>query len=214
MSRKSISVEFWNSVFYFLGRLSAFAILYPIARKNIRNKSDQWWYDFVDIWVLGHLGLSILAVFLVSRLEDHWLSYIIVGYGFLRVFEIVIYQVNVLLFDEYRARKRGVEYKIRGYRRMIVNLFNNFGEIMFWFGSSYVLFATSLHDSHLSIPAVLFNSFSVMTTFGVSELQVKTEAGLAILWFQSTSGLLMSLLSISRFIGLLPKVESIDEFEN
>jgi len=140
-------------------------------------------------------------------------SFALICYGFLRVFEIIIYQINVLLFDEYRCKIQGKDYKIRGYRRMIINLFSNFVEITFWFASSYAVFTTSISDIDLSIPRLIFNSFSIITTFGISELEIKNETGLFILWFQSIAGLLMTLISISRFIGLLPKIESMDEYE-
>ena len=214
MSLRSISVEFWSRVFFVLGKISVFAIVYPMSRKALPNKQPQWWYDFVDVWVLGHLALSIISVVIVNQLRDHWLSYVVVAYGLLRVFEVIVYQVNVLLFDEYRAQKKGIEYRVRAYRRMVVNLFNNFAEIVFWFASSYILFSASLTEIEMTVPGMLFNSFSVMTTFGVSDLKVRNETGLAILWFQSMSGLLMTLLSISRFIGMLPKSPSMDETEN
>lgn len=168
----------------------------------------------MDIWVLSNLFLSIGSVFLIELVNLKILNFILIGYGFLRVFEIIVYQVNVLLFDEYRARIQGKEYKIRGYRRMIVNLFTNFGEITFWFASSYAVFLTSIADSHLSVPRLIFDSFSTITTFGISDLKIKDGTGLFILWFQSIAGLLMTLISISRFIGLLPKIESMDEYES
>ena len=132
----------------------------------------------------------------------------------LRVFEIVVYQINVLLFDEYRAQKKGVAFKIRGFRRMILNLFNNFGEIIFWFAASYAIFTGALSNTEMTIGRLLFNSFCVMTTFGMPNLVILTEAGLYILWFQCIAGLLMTLLSISKFIGMMPNVASLDEFEN
>ncbi|RYZ99311.1 MAG: hypothetical protein EOP47_17130 [Sphingobacteriaceae bacterium] len=97
---------------------------------------------------------------------------------------------------------------------MIINLFSNFGEIIFWFASSYALFSGALSNSEMTIVQLLFNSFCVMTTFGIPNLVVKTDTGLYILWFQSIAGLLMTLLSISRFIGIMPKIETMDEFEN
>jgi len=207
---RSISVEFWNSVFYGLKHISIFWII----QKTVKNKSNDWWFKFVDVWVLSNLFLSIVSIFLIKGFNIEILNYSLITYGFIRVFEIVVYQINVLLFDEYRSKILGKEYKVRGYRRMIINLFNNFGEITFWFASSYAVYLASIHSSDMSIPQLIFNSFSVMTTFGINDLQIKTETGLYILWFQSIAGLLMTLISISRFIGLLPKVDSMDEFEN
>lgn len=208
-NKKSISVEFWNGVFGLLSFISIFWLI----KKLIKNKSSNWWYDFVDIWVLSNLVLSITSVFLIKLLNFSFLNELLIIYGLLRVFEIIIYQINVLLFDEYRARKSGKIYQIRGYRRMIINLFTNFFEITFWFASTYAVYLTSISDQEMSIAHLIYSSFSTITTFGISELTIKNETGLFILWFQSIAGLLMTLLSISRFIGLLPRVESLDEFE-
>ena len=95
---------------------------------------------------------------------------------------------------------------------MIINLFNNFFEIIFWFASSYFYFSTDINSSNNSILETLYNSFCIMTTFGVSNLKMKTEFGMLVMWFQSITGLFMSILSISRFIGILPKVDSMDDF--
>ena len=208
-NKRSISVEFWNHFFFYLSRISVFYIL----RQIIRNKSKEWWYDFVDIWVLSHLFFSIISLFIIKLFHCNLCSYFFVIYGFIRVMEIIIYQINVLLFDEYRAKKKKVEYKLRGYRRIIINLFNNFWEIIFWFSASYAFFLSSFSDSELSVARLIFNSFATMTTFGISNLEIKNETGLFILWFQSLSGLFMTLLSVTRFIGLLPKIESMDELE-
>lgn len=154
--KKSISVEFWNSIFLALRCISVFWLI----QKFTKNKNTNWWYNFVDIWVLSNLFLSIVSVFLIKLLNIEIFSFALICYGFLRVFEIIIYQINVLLFDEYRCKIQGKDYKIRGYRRMIINLFSNFVEITFWFASSYAVFTTSISDIDLSIPRLIFNSFS------------------------------------------------------
>jgi len=208
-NKKSISVEFWNTVFGLLSYISLFWLI----KKFIKNKNADWWYAFVDIWVLSNFTLSIVSVFLIKLINFNFLNKLLIIYGLLRVFEIIIYQVNVLLFDEYRARINGTIYQIRGCRRMIINLFTNFVEITFWFASTYAVYLTSISDQEMSIAHLIFSSFSIITTFGIAELKIKNETGLFILWFQSIAGLLMTLISIARFIGLLPKVESLDEFE-
>jgi len=209
-NKRSISVEFWCFVFKLLSYISIFWLV----RKIIGRKNAGWWYNFVDIWVLANLLGAIISVFLVKYLNLNIINFIVVGYGLIRVFEIIIYQINVLLFDEYRSKLKGVEYKIRGYRRMIINLLSNFCEITFWFASSFAVFLSSISDTDMSISRLIFNSFTTMTTFGISNLTIRTETGLFILWFQSIAGLLMTLISLSRFLGMLPKVDSMDEFEN
>jgi len=59
-------------------------------------KSRRYW--FVDAWVLGNLILAIESVFIVSFSNTPKIAvWIFTVYGILRVFEIFIYQFNVLL---------------------------------------------------------------------------------------------------------------------
>ncbi|TFH48406.1 MAG: hypothetical protein E4G89_06345 [Methanothrix sp.] len=60
--------------------------------------------------------------------------------GGLRIFELVVYQVNVLLFDEWRARRSGREYSLRGYKWLFVLLLHNYFELVFWFVASLFAF--------------------------------------------------------------------------
>jgi hypothetical protein len=56
---------------------------------------------------LSHVFLSIASVPAVLYIKNDIISFCIAIYALLRVFEVVIYQINVLLFDEYRAIKSG-----------------------------------------------------------------------------------------------------------
>ena len=64
----------------------------------------------VEVWVFGHLGLAVLATILASRFPGSLVVTLMMWYGGFRVCEIVVYQINVLLVDEYRARRRGQVY--------------------------------------------------------------------------------------------------------
>src|SRR5206468_2499479 len=74
-------------------------------------------------------GATLLAYY---RANSGILTTLLV-YGGLRVFEVVVTQTNVLLFDEWRARRRGVSYALRGYRRILILLLHNYAEVVFWF---------------------------------------------------------------------------------
>lgn len=204
---RSLSVDFWERIFFLLSYISIFRYI----RITIKGRNRDWWSRFVDIWVLSNLFLALFAVFVIHYGILPKISNILIIYGFIRVFEILVYQINVLLFDEYRAKIKGIEYSIKGYRRIIINIFNNFGEIIFWFAASYAFFTPDVIDTTISLGELFYNSFSVMTTFGVSKLTPMTDIGLYILWFQSIAGLFMTLLSLSRFIGSLPRAKSMDD---
>ena len=53
-------------------------------------------------------------------------------YAVERCFEILVYQINVLLFAPYRDSKAGKEYKIKSPTRMIVLLLHNVFEFVIW----------------------------------------------------------------------------------
>lgn len=72
---------------------------------------------FVEKWVFVHLIGSFTAT--------------IIGYGLLRVFEIIIYQINVLFFHPYKFHKAGNEYKIKSPTRIVILLLHNYVEVMF-----------------------------------------------------------------------------------
>lgn len=173
---------------------------------------------FVDVWVLLHLVLSISSVFIVAQGPSGALAMILVMYGTLRVFEIAVYQINVMLFDEYRACKKGVEYALIGYRRMVLMLLHNYIEIIFWLATTYIYFSD--HYDHKWAAGArtafgsIYSSFITMTTFGEFDLMPKSALGASILLFHATVGLFMTLLSLARFVSLIPQPKSMDAFEN
>jgi len=206
----SFIVGFWSRVFELLSRLSVFALIRWLWPKPITG-------GFVDGWVLSHLVLSIVFVFLVSQFPTGILALLLVAYGALRVFEIAVYQVNVMLFDEYRAAKKGIDYALIGYRRMVLMLMHNYVEIIFWLATTYVYFSDH-YDHKWSAGAKtafgsIYSSFITMTTFGEFDLMPKSAFGAFILLFHATIGIFMTLLSLARFVSLIPQPKSMDVFE-
>ena len=111
-------VDLWAKVFLYLGKVSFFNLvrwIFPKCRTGV----------FSEAWAFTHVLLSILSVPAVLYIKNDYISFIIAFYALLRVFEVVVYQINVLLFDEYRATKAGRSYALNGYRRMIVLLIQN-----------------------------------------------------------------------------------------
>lgn len=170
-------------------------------------------YALVDAWVLGNLVLSFISVWIVQHTQYNIIWNMLLIYGMLRVFEVIVYQINVLLFDEYRARKTNHTYSLRSYRRTVLLLLHNFVEIIFWFATSYKVLAGSFTMDDNSMIGVIYNSFVVMTSFGSTDLHPISNIGLYILWGQSIAGLFLTLISLARFIGLLPSPKTQDEYE-
>ncbi len=218
----SITVEFWSKIFLIFSFLSTFKLVCLVLRKTVKPKNM---YSIVDIWVLFNLFFALSSIFIARYSNSEIIKYVLVTYGLMRVFEIIVCQINILLFDQYRADKacslnnEKPTYKIRGFRRLVINLFCNFAEIIFWFSVSYCCFISThfVKDYEPSLLQILLTSFSYTTGFGIHDLLSlprMSTLGTSILYFQSVAGLVMTFISISRFIAMLPPIESMDEYEN
>lgn len=206
----SFIVEFWSRVFDVLGKISLFSVVRRLFPRSVNAR-------FVDFWVLGHLILAFVCVVVVSYLPGHGIAIAIVGYGMLRVFEVATYQLNVLLFDEYRAVKAGKPYHLEGYRRMILLLLHNYGEIIFWLACTYTVMASDFDlkwtNGRDTVIGSIYSSFITMTTFGEFDLAPKSSFAALVLLFHASIGLFMTLLSLARFISLIPPPRTRDVFE-
>jgi len=205
--RKTFILDFWACIFKALGKISFFNLVrfvFPGARTGL----------FSEAWALGHVALSVISVPAVLYIQNYYVGLFIVVYALLRVFEVVVYQTNVLLFDEYRAKKSGQEYALHGYRRIVVLLIQNYFEIIFWFASQYIffnsLFNFSVAGTHESVFGAIYTSFVVMTSFGYYNVTPLGVLAYSLVIGQAMIGLFMTLLSLARFIGLIPTPKSRD----
>ncbi len=214
---KSWIVECWSNVFLVLSYFSTFMVVRKIAPKVTKT------YSFVEYYVTFNTALSVIILFIVTYRREHAENILLLSvmiYGFIRTFEIIIYQINVLLFDEYRANLNGKEYALRGYRRIVILLLHNYIEIVCWFGVAYMWFYRS---GHISLPSgsaeptflrVFHESMLLMFSFSPDEYSANTSMGLAIFTVHAIIGLFMTLVVFARFLGLLPPPKTMDEFEN
>lgn len=198
-------VQFWEVIFRFLSKLSVFFVVRKVVNRFL-SKHQQ--HIFVEGWALGHLFLSILAIPGVLYIPYAWVGWAISLYGLVRVFEVVVYQVNVLLFDQFRQPNRSQPYEVLSYRRLIILLIQNYFEIIFWFAAQYVffgqLFSFLVEGTADSVLGAVYTSFVVMTSFGVENISPSGVLAYTIVIAQAMIGLFMTLLSLARFIGLLP----------
>jgi len=88
----SFIVAFWARVFSALRWVSWFQLI-TSAVPRLRT------FVFVELWVLGNLLASFLSIFIAryAYVSMLWIGVLI--YSSIRVFEIIIYQINVLLFE-------------------------------------------------------------------------------------------------------------------
>jgi len=202
-------IELWANIFNVLSKIS----IYYFVKKIKKNIS----YTFVEGWVLGNLiaaiALTGVGYYLGNKIR--WILYVILMYAILRVFEVIIYQLNVLFFDPYRAEKQGKKYKIKSPTRMVILLLHNYVEVMLWYAAIII---AMIQLSGNSIDAtwgecVRYNVLCIATfdSSGIQEIAGAFYPKLSIIVFlQILSGIIMTIISLARFIGLMPSVESVD----
>jgi hypothetical protein len=137
-------------------------------------------------------------------------------YAGIRIFEIAIYQINVLLFDEYRAEKASQKYAVGGFRRIVLLLLHNYIEVLCWFALFYRNLSFLFDSKHIlldSLGGSLYFSLVTMSTLGYGDITPKERGGLFLVFTQISIGIFMALLILARFISLLPKPKTLDEFE-
>jgi len=204
----SFILNLWERIFFILSYVSIFSLIRLIVKKVS--------YSFVEFWVLSNTIFAFLSIIIVYYLNPNYKIsiWIVMIYGALRIFEIINYQINVLLFDPYRAFKKGVEYKIKSPSRLVVLLLHNYFEIVCWF--------TVILISQLSLNNLIDNSwgyylrinFLCISTFETEFISkaLLTGGKLSLFAFhESIAGFVVTLISLARFIGLLPGPGKIEE---
>ena len=157
--------------------------------------------------------LSFHALFAWSILTPYS-KILLVLYGGYRIFEVVVYLIDVLFFEWYRKFKEKKHHVARGYLRIILLLLHNYAEIIFWFAFFYLNMYWAFDTQALNSPLVSLSfSFYTMTTFGHSTFSPKSSAGYFLTLIQSAIGLFMALMILSRFISYIPKYKTTDRVE-
>lgn len=208
--RRTFVVDFWSRIFDGLRRISIFQLIRAVFKSTRRS------YLFVDTWVISNLLLAGIATLLNPFNKTHLAGKILLIYGALRVFEIVVYQINVLLFDEYRAKKIGKPYAVRGFRRVVILLLHNYIEIIFWYAFFYMNFNLSFNNGLVALKSgfqAIGFSFNVFTTFGYASTFPVAKVGYVLVSSEAAIGVFMALVILARFVSLIPSPETLDEFE-
>lgn len=197
-------VKLWTSVLQLLEKLSVFYVI----RTYIAPEKTKGNHRFVDIWLLVHTALAVIYV-VIAGIEQvpSWLKYMFLVYSCLRMFEILIYQLNVILVHPYNTKN----YSLNSYRRMTIALLHNFFEIIFWFAGTFI---TLQFISDVTVPLAVYTSFTHMVTYSMELEESKWSVfAILILLFQAIIGVFMTVLSLARFISLFPQPMSMDPAE-
>lgn len=208
IKNRSLILDFWEGAFNILSYISIFKI--------IRLVKGEISYRFVELWVVYNVILSFATTLILFhvRTSNYWIYYLFLSYGVLRIFEIIVYQINVLIFDPYRALKAGQRYRIKSPTRLVVLLFHNYFEIICWFTAVLIAFLSMSNNLDNTWGEYLKLNFFYITTFnteGITTAYTKIHGGAIWVMYESIVGYIITLVTMVRFIGLLPAAEFIDD---
>lgn len=203
-SKRPFLVDFWTWSLQKLEMLSVFYIIRNILFPHFTKGN----YRFIDAWLLGHTALAFIYVLIANQ---QWVmvgfKYGLLIYGCIRMFEILIYQLNVILVHPYNS----VNYSLNSYRRMTIALIHNFIEIIFWFAGTFI---TLQFITDSTVPLAVYTSFTHMVSYSMELDDSKwTILAIFILQFQAAIGVFMTVLSLARFVSLFPQPASLDPKE-
>ena len=205
---KSFIINLIEFLIKILGNFSLFTLL----RKVFVKKKWPFTYVFIDTWVFLHLVLSLLTLFTYSVIQNDLLKLLLIIYAIIRIIELVVYQMRVLLIDQFKSN----DYALRGYRRILVLSLMNYFEILAWFALFYHKWAHWFDDRlqvlHTAIGSLYFSLVS-MSTLGYGEVLPLNNYARLLIFFQIIIGIFLLILIISRIISYLPKPKTLDENE-
>ncbi|MER1957430.1 MAG: hypothetical protein ABS942_08615 [Solibacillus sp.] len=199
--KRPFLVDLWTWTLQKLEMLSVFYLI----RNLFFPEYTKGNFRFVDAWLFGHTALAIIYVFIANVASvPNAFKYTFLVYGCLRMFEILIYQLNVILVHPYKTEN----YSLNSYRRMTIALIHNFIEIIFWFAGTFV---TLQFITDSTVPLAVYTSFTHMVTYSMELDDSKwTVLAIFILQFQAVIGVFMTVLSLARFVSLFPQPASTD----
>lgn len=207
---ESFIVARWAWVFDWLRTLSPFNLVRFLAPEKTKTSG------FVDCWVVGHSVLAFLCLALSPQGDFRCWEKVALAYGAIRVLETVVYQANVLLFEEWRAKKAGKTYAVHGYKRLVILAAHTYLEILLWFALAFRNFSPSFESQYIQLDTFvgsIYFALVTVATIGYGDITPKELTGVWLVVFQSIIGLFMTLMLFARFVGLLRSPDTLDETE-
>jgi len=200
--------NWWEKLFQILDLLTPLGLFKKIAKK------EKLSYGLVEIWIIGTFILSFFAAFFSSLnwFRPTW-NFLII-FGSWRLLEIFVVNFNVLFFDLFRANREGRAYQLGGYRRLLVLVFMNYFEVIFWFtiifkkNIAHFRSCNSLLNESLS---PIYLSVVTMTTLGSGDIFPVDNIGMLITLLQNLFGIFLAVAIIGKFISFLPTPKSVKE---
>ncbi len=188
---------FWYNVFTFIEIFLPFSLM----RKFVFKKTKQ----FSDKWVLGHTLLSISSIMVIGYSHLSLLKKVFLIYGAIRIFEIIVYQINVLLFHPYKVlvKEKKSRYKIQNPYRSVILLGHNLMEIVCWFTSASIYFST---DEIPLVKALMENIIRIFT-FSYDQVADGLCCLQYIIFAEVICGIILVIISLAKLLGELPHID-------
>ena len=174
-------------------------------------------YGFIDLWVIGNTFFAAICLWIICNfLNKNFIivAYMMTIYGMWRIFEIIIKQIRVILFDTIGNNA----ISLRDTRRSIILLFHNVFEVILWFAVSFstvylgerVADNVTLAQDGYSMVDFITHSMLLFTVFGDEYSSIQDLNGMWLLKISSLEvivGFMVIVFSVARFMSLLPNVK-------
>lgn len=193
-------------------------------------------YIFPEIWAIGNVLWAVLWVNLIGKgiVQTNWIIWTVLILSFLRVWEMFIYQMNVLFFhrlnstyiftaekenditkawkkyNELHCPNKPNEYAIKSATRTVILLIINMVEYVFQFSVMYS--AITFISGGIPETIGILTSFEIfMNLTNVEDVMQGVNMHLVrIAEIETILGIFMNIVCLARFIGMLPEVTQID----
>lgn len=200
-------------IFHFLKRISLFPLFISINRKVFGDKFVSKNYLLPELWVVINLILSLLGKYIINSTGNKVLAYIFIFTASLRIFAMLIYQINVLFFDRYAqwflyppTKKKKDNYVIQSGTRIIILLLINMIEYVVHF--SVIFVALNCLSGNLVGNITIADSLKLF--FNMHELSTFSNSNILFFAYLEVGiGMFMNILCIARMLNLLPNTKTI-----
>ena len=202
----SFIIRWWGTVLNALRWISPFHLVRTMFPQTTKT------YGFVDVWVIANLFAAVCAWLFISPDTAPRVAWLVFGYGALRVFEIVTYNLCVLFLHPISNKT----FAFRSFRRSVILVLHNYCEVFFWFAAAYHHFAGHFGDKAGivgSIDGSLYFSIITMATVGYGDITPQDALTRWMVIAHVCVSLFLTIIVIASFVSLLPTPLSLDPRE-
>lgn len=200
-------------VFHILKKISLFPFFIFINKKIFGDKFVSKNYLLPELWVVINLTFSLVGKYIINITNNKVIAYILIFTATLRIFAMLIYQINVLFFDRYAqwflyspTKKKKDNYVIQSGTRIIILLLINMIEYVVHFSVIFVAlnFISGNSVGYMTI------ADSLKLFFNMHELSTLTNSDILFFAYSEVGiGVFMNILCIARMLNLLPNVKTV-----